>query len=253
MSKVLIKLPRKVLVEELGREVMLGSFEKHLIKDPSKDFSSSKGQISATELSAKPHRFKLNKEEYITLEADFLDKYKSLRRLAQIITLKDIGRIITLLGLTDTSIVVEAGSGSGAFSKYIAPLVKHIHSYEINDDHLAVAKENCQDYSNITFYKQDIYESVGEHQADAFLLDVPDPSKALSSVAKALRIGGRAVIYAPNLTQTQSAVLHLPENLLYEQTIQLTEVDWEVKERILRPRMQGLGHTAFLTLVRKLP
>ena len=66
-------------------------------------------------------------------------------------------------------------------------------------------------------------------------------------------MGGRAVIYTPNLTQAQSTVLNLPNTLMYEGTIELTERQWAIKDKILRPVMQGLGHTAFLTTVRKVP
>jgi len=254
-GKVLIRLPRKTYVEDLGREVSLGSFEKHVIRNPGRSFSDKKNTFKPEELQQEPHRFVRRKDDYILMDADFLDEYKQLRRLAQIITLKDLGRIVTLLGVNDGSVVVEAGSGSGAATAYLSRLARKVHSYEVSDDHLAVAKENVKALGrdNVEFHRQDVYEDVEEHGADAFLLDVPDPARALPQVSKALRVGGRCVVYTPNLTQAQQAVASLPDDFLYEGTSELTERQWEVRDKVLRPRMQGLGHTAFLTLIRKLP
>ena len=255
MAKVLIKLPRKRYIEELDKEIMLGAFEKHVLRKIDKQFSDKAHSFSPEVLQQGPSKFAMGKDEYLLFEADFVDEYKLLKRLAQIITLKDIGRIITLLGITRDSVVVESGAGSGAATCYLAKIAKAVHTYEIEDEHLHVAQENVKNLSldNVTFYKGDIYEDVGAHEADAFLLDVPDPQKALPQLIKALRIGGRAVIYTPNLTQAQDAVNNLPDELLYEGTIELTERQWQIKGKVMRPRIQGLGHTAFLTTVRKVP
>lgn len=255
MAKILIRKPRKVYVKELDKQVLLGPFEKFYIKNTEKDFSEKRGQVPKEDLAAEPHAFTVGKENYFTLESDFLDDYKQLKRHAQIIGLKDIGRIITMLGINKESVVVESGAGSGAATCYLASVAKQIHTYEINEENLSVSQENVQRYglTNVNLQKGDIYADVESHEADAFLLDVPEPRRALPQVHKALRMGGRVAIYTPNLTQAQDLILNLGEEFLYEETIELTERKWVIKERILRPQMQGLGHTAFLTLLRKIP
>jgi len=255
MAKILIRKPRKTHVEELGKDVLLGPFEKFYVKKTDKDFSEKRGQVPKEELASKPHCFTVGKESYFTLDSDFLDDYKQLKRHAQIIGLKDIGRIITLLGIHKESVIVESGAGSGAATCYLASVAKQVYTYEINDENLSVTQENikCYGLENVDLRKGDIYADVEAHEADAFLLDVPEPVKALPQVHKALRMGGRVAIYTPNLTQAQELILTLGKEFLYEETIELTERNWVIKDRILRPQMQGLGHTAFLTLLRKIP
>lgn len=256
-KKILIRQARSVIDHETGRRVCLGKFKKHLVREPKKGFSDSKNKIPVADLTAAPHRFVAGKDQYLTIDADFLDQYKGMKRLAQIITLKDIGRIITLLGLTKDSVVVESGSGSGAATVYLARIVKRVYSYEVNEEHLVVAQENVEaaGVDNVTFTKASVYDEVhvGAHEADGYLLDVPEPVRALGSVWKALRMGGRVVVYTPNLTQAQEVTTSLPDGFLNEGTTQVTETEWRVSKKILRPNMQGLGHTAFLTVLRKVP
>jgi tRNA A58 N-methylase Trm61 len=42
------------------------------------------------------------------------------------------------------------------------------------------------------------------------------------------------------------------EELLYLETTETIEREWEVSERKVRPRSQQIGHSGFLTFVRKI-
>lgn len=256
MAKILMRLPKEIVDEDTKEVVRRIKFDKFYVKDEDKDFSEKRGRVPKEELAKNPHRFSCNGYEYVSLDTDFLDEYKRIKRLAQIITLKDIGRIITLLGLHKDSVLVESGSGSSGASSYLARIVKEIYSYEINEKHLAVAKENISDLgiNNVEFILGDVYDekAMKSYEADAFLLDVPDPKKAMKSVLKALRLGGRVVVYTPNLTQIRDVVCDVSDEFVYETTVELTEKSWEISEKKLRPRMQGLGHTAFLSVFRKI-
>lgn len=256
MAKVLFRLPRSVVDNDSGRVVSLNGLEEFYVSDLSKGFSTRFSRLSPDDLSGSKF-FVVNKDSYVVFDSDFLDDFSRLKRLAQTISLKDLGRIITLLGLNRDSVLVEAGSGSGAATLYFSRIVKKVFSYDVNPKHQAVAKSNVSSFGvdNVEFFLADVYDSsnVLAHGADAFLLDVPEPVRALPSVVKALRVGGRAVIYSPNLTQLRDVALNLPSSLLLLRTVQVTEQDWEVSDLLLRPRMQGLGHTAFLMLLRKIP
>lgn len=250
-KKLLIKKERIVDVD--GRKVSVSKFEKHLV-DSSKDFSSQYGIIKKEEL--KKSFVKIGKEEFFVLEPSFIDYYKQIKRLAQIITLKDIGAIIANAGINNETVVMEAGTGSAGLSCFLAKIAKKIISYDINTAHQAVAKKNIENLNlkNIELKKGDIskHQTIKEKEIDVLVLDVPEPWTAIKTAEKVLKTGGFVVSYSPNINQTQQFVKALSDKFLYEKTIEIIEREWTVKEQVLRPRMKDFGHTAFLTFARKL-
>ncbi|MFH1589137.1 MAG: methyltransferase domain-containing protein [archaeon] len=248
-KKLLIKKERTTKVD--GRTVVLSRFEKHLVDD-TKDFSTQFGLIKKNDL--KKSSAKAGKEVYYVLEPSFIDHYKRIKRLAQIITLKDIGAIITNTGMNNESIVMDAGTGSGGLACYLAKIAKKVISYDIHDDHLAVAKENVDalNLKNIEIKKGDVFneKKIKEKNVNILILDVAEPWKAIKTAEKVLKKGGFVVSYSPNINQTEQFVKALSDKFLYEKTTEIMEREWTVKGRILRPRMKDLGHTAFLSFAR---
>ncbi|MEK6964487.1 MAG: methyltransferase domain-containing protein [Nanoarchaeota archaeon] len=255
-KKILLKLPRTTYVAEVNREITLSEFEKHLV-DPDKDFHSKYGIISKKDLAKKAGTvLKAGKEEFYLLEPCFIDLYKTLKRSAQIINLKDIGVIISHTGIHRESIVMDAGTGSGAFACFIAAVAKHMVSYDVDLERTTLAQKNARDLGlmNVEFKKGDVYkaETIKEQDIDVLLLDVPEAWQALKTAEKVLKVGGFLVIYTPQIHQAQKAVVALPKNMLHERTIEVMEREWLVDEMRLRPNSGDMMHTAFLTFVRKL-
>ncbi|HLD05151.1 MAG TPA: methyltransferase domain-containing protein [Candidatus Nanoarchaeia archaeon] len=255
-KKILLKLPRTTYVAEVNREITLSDFEKHLV-DVDKDFHSKYGIIPKKELAKKPGAvLRAGKEEFHLLDTSFLDLYKNLKRSAQIIGLKDIGIIIGRTGIHRESIVMDAGTGSGAFACFVAAIAKQVVSYDIDSERTSLGQKNACDLGlvNVEFKKGDVYktETVKEKDIDVFLLDVPEPSKALKTAEKILNVGGYLVAYTPQIHQAQKVVISLPKNMLHECTIEVMEREWLVDEMRLRPNSGDMLHTAFLTFVRKL-
>ncbi|MBC8494747.1 methyltransferase domain-containing protein [archaeon] len=246
-KKLLIKKERKVNTGD--RDIVVSKFEKHLIDD-NNNFGTQFGIIKKADL--KKNKVKVGKEEFYILEPVFLDYYKRIKRLAQIITLKDIGIIISNTGMTRDSVVLEAGTGSAGLSCFLANIVKKVVSYDLNKEHQAVAEENIKDLGikNIDLKQGDIFKGIKEKDFDIMVLDVTEPWKAIKTVEKALKKGGFLVSYSPNINQVQRFVKSLSDKFLYERTIEVIEREWTVKDLILRPKMKDIGHTAFLTFVR---
>ncbi|MCF7872193.1 methyltransferase domain-containing protein [Candidatus Woesearchaeota archaeon] len=254
VKKMLFRLPRTVKNEESGRIIVMNKLERYFVED-SKDFHG-KNLVAPKDVLQKNGICEVGKDKLVIFDADFNDVYRRIKRNAQIITYKDIGAIISYCGLNRASKVMEAGSGSGGFSCFIAGIVKEIDSFDVNVEHQETAKKNAENLGikNINFdikdvYKEDLFE---ENDYDLFLLDVPEPSRALSSASKVLRVGGFLVVYAPHISQVQEVVSNLSENLVVERTIEVIERDWNVSEKTLRPVTRDFGHTAFLCFVRKI-
>ncbi len=254
--KILIKKEKRAFVDDLNREVTLSDFEKHYV-DASKDFSTKHGTIRKKELSKKAgSKVKMGTQEFIILDPVFLDHYKRIKRGAQIITLKDIGAIIAHTGINKNSVVLDAGSGSGALACFLGMIAKQVISYDNDKRSLEIARGNVEllGAKNIIIKEGDIYDSkqVKEKGFDVFVLDVPEPHKAMKTAQKALKIGGFLAVYLPNVSQVQDFVKALPEEFLLEKTVEVIEREWVIDEKRARPATKDHAHTGFLTFARKL-
>src|SRR3989344_3372236 len=90
---------------------------KFIVRDEEKDLHTNFGMVSSADIKkAKPGDIiKSNTgHEFSVSEASFIDLYRKIKRIAQIIPQKDVGLIITEAGLNKDSVIIEAGSGSGA-------------------------------------------------------------------------------------------------------------------------------------------
>lgn len=235
----------------------INSTHKYLIKDASKDFHSEFGLIKKEDLSKS--KAKTNKDvEFSIFNSNFIDIYEKIKRRAQIITLKDIGTIISQTGVNKDSTIIEAGSGSGALSCFLAHICKKVISYDIREDHQKVAQHNADllNIKNITFKINDIREKLEEKNADLIVLDMPDPWNALESSSKVLNQGGFLVIYSPTIPQVMDTVNKIKDDhndsLVFTKTIETIEREWEIDQRKVRPKSSYINHTGFLTFARKI-
>lgn len=259
MPKILFRREKKEFVPELNREVTSVKAKQYFVSDDSKIVHTSEGSIPASEL-VKPSGSKVftqnSNKEFVLLKADFIDVYKRLRKLPQTIPLKDIGFIVTETGIDKDSIVVDAGAGSGALSCFLAHLCKHVTTYEIRSDFLANVESNIQSLGlkNICVKNKSIYDGIEETNVDVVTLDLPEPWLALPSVEKALRVGGFVVSYSPSVPQIVDFVSAVQKNekFLIIKTVELSERLWEVNGRRVRPKSIEIGHSGFLTLVRRI-
>lgn len=189
------------------------------------------------------------------IEASFIDLYEKIKRQAQIIPLKDVGAIIATSGINKDSIVIDAGSGSGALACLLAHLVKHVYTYDIREDHLKVTLHNIEflGLQNVTAKLKDIYNGIDETNGDLVTLDVPEPWKALNTCCSILHPGGFIMSYSPSIPQVSDFVeaLQKTPSLIYIKTIELIEREWEFQARKIRPKSRGIGHSGFLSFARK--
>ncbi len=251
MPVVIYKPERTQVVD--GRTRTITKHEQWYVRDTTKDFHTKYGVIPKEKLV--PGDFKINSEEYYVVPATFLDGYKGMKRLAQIITRKDIGFIIGYCGLTRDSVVVESGGGSGGATLMLAQVCKSVFTYEISRENISVIADNLDELNieNVTVFEADFYKDLIEpHDADLVLLDLPEPWKAYKNTQIMLKLGGYVVAYTPTIVQAQQFANELPENFILERTVEIIDRDWKVKGKAVRPVSGDIGHTAFLTFARRI-
>jgi tRNA (adenine57-N1/adenine58-N1)-methyltransferase len=241
-------------MEKIKKILMTKDGKKFYVKDTTKDYHSQFGVVKAADLKKKRVKTNTGKEMYC-YKPSFNDIYRKIRRGAQIIPLKDVSTIMAEAAITNKSIVVDAGVGSGALSLFMALHAKHVYSYEIRDDHLEISEHNKKmlGIKNCTIEKHSIYDGIKIRNVDAITLDVPEPWLVVDHADKALKQGGYLISYSPCIPQTADFVnaIHEHKNFIHLKTIEVGEKEWEVEGRKVRPKTRAIGHSGFISVCRK--
>lgn len=258
MAKILIIKEKREYIPELERDVTTIKERRYYVTDFSRDFQTKYGIIKKKDLLKKDgSTIKSNtKKEFVIFTAGFSDNFLNLKKAPQTVITKDIGMIIAETGLGKNDTVIDAGTGAGALACALANVCKKVITYEIRQDHIEVAKKNIEaiGLKNITIKNKDITNGIEEKNADLMTLDVPEPWLAIKTAQKALKVGGFLIAYTPTITQASNFVEAIRKNeaFLYESTIETIKRKWIVEGQRLRPNSAEIGHTAFLTFVRRI-
>ena len=134
-----------------GKLVLLLSVESSYLTEVRKGkLHTQDGIFDLNELKRKNFGGKIKthlKKEFSIVKpsiADILEK--KVKRLPQIIMPKDIGLILAYTGISQGSLVVDAGTGSGFLAIFLANYIKpgKVVTYEIDKKFAKVAKENIK-------------------------------------------------------------------------------------------------------------
>ncbi|MBI2176315.1 50S ribosomal protein L11 methyltransferase [Candidatus Woesearchaeota archaeon] len=242
---------KKILIADDGK--------KFYVRNVSEDFHTQFGFIGKGILAkaASGDAVKTNTGKVLfAFEPSFIDSYNRIKRAPQIIPRKDVAAIIAETGIGKDSVVVDAGTGSGALALFLGNIAKKVVTYELRDDFAKVAAENIRflQMKNILLKNKSVYEGIDEKNVDVVTLDLPEPWRAVDAAAKALKAGGFIVSYSPTTPQVSDFVAAALKNkgLVLVKTIEVIEREWEFNERVVRPLSQQIGHSGFLTFVRKI-
>jgi tRNA (adenine57-N1/adenine58-N1)-methyltransferase len=192
-------------------------------------------------------------QDLLLVPATFKDNMERIKQQAAIIIPKDIGFIIAECGLTKDAVVIDAGAGSGGSACTLGALCKKVYTYDIHPEHIKTVQENCEklELTNVQVIQEDITTLEPVEQVDLVVLDIPSPQNAIGTLKKALKQSAYAAIYTPHINQAQQFIQELDDDFKLITVIELIQRRWEVNEKQLRPKHNMLGHTAFLTIVRK--
>lgn len=229
------------------------------IKDISKDYHCSHGFVRADVLQAAKNGEELTTSKGVKCylsDISFADKFGKIKRGAQIITAKDAGLILATTHIGSDSVCVDAGTGSGALTCFLARYAKKVYSYDIKPAHVEIGQFNADKLglTNIEFAEHNIYDGIDHTDLDVVTLDVPEPWKVLDHASAALKSGGWLVCYVPCINQIHKLVNVVEErsDYLLFKNVELIEREWQVKGMSLRPKTHASIHTGFLTFLRKI-
>ncbi|MBS3158032.1 methyltransferase domain-containing protein [Candidatus Woesearchaeota archaeon] len=255
-----IETIKKVLITEFGKRFFVRNIEQ--------DFHTNFGVVSKKDLKSDASVIKTaNGTKLFAHKPAFIDAYSRIKRAPQIIPRKDIGIIIAETGIGKNSIVVDAGTGSGALCFMLANIVKKVFTYEIREDFFKIAAENVKflGLKNIVMNNKSIYDKIDEKKkedkgkndfpkdVDLVALDLPEPWLAVENANALLKSGGFLVSYSPTTPQVSDFVEKVKkiDGLLYIKTVEVILRDWEIDERKVRPMSASIGHSGFISFVRK--
>ncbi|MFC1697637.1 methyltransferase domain-containing protein [Nanoarchaeota archaeon] len=259
IKKVIYKKQKKEFIEELNRKVTVQKFEKYFVKNTSNDYNTKFGVIKKEDLNKEHVVAKCKNQEFSIFTPLTIDQYKNIKRSPQMIPLKDLGNIAAQCGINRDSIILDSGSGSGGSACYFAQIAKKIYTYDTSQDNVDLTKDNIKDLelTNVESNLASIYDDkkIKHKDIDLFILDVPEPWKAIKTAKKTLKVGGFIVNYSPNITSTQRFVVDIDKkkSFIIEKTVEIIEREWEVNEDKVRPKsQQKIIHSGFLTFVRRI-
>jgi tRNA (adenine57-N1/adenine58-N1)-methyltransferase len=235
------KIPKKI-----GKIIISDEGETFYTRENEKTFHTKFGTIDTTKKEQT-----LRQQKFYIFEPEFIDSYKRILRVAQMPPLKDVGMIIAETGINKETKIIESGAGSGGLTCFLAQIAKKITSYEIREDYYDVVNKNLAylEIKNVALKNED-FKKADEKEQDVLILDLPDPWNMLKTAEKVLKRGGFLVVYAPCITQTKQLVENA-QDFIHIKTIELIEREWHIEGEKVRPKSQGLMHSAFLTFMRK--
>ncbi|NPA47233.1 MAG: tRNA (adenine-N1)-methyltransferase [Thermococci archaeon] len=200
-------------------------------------------------------------EPFRILKPRINDIIRKMRRGPQIVHPKDAGVIISYAGISTGDVVVEAGTGSGALTMFLAEAVGEsgrVVSYERREDFAEIARKNLELaglLDRVEIKNQDIYDGIDENGVDHVVLDLPQPERVLPHAVRSLKPGGYFVAYTPCMNQVHRFYSHLEEyreEFMKPLTIDVLTIEHEVKRECMRPKTTMLIHTGYITFLRKL-
>jgi tRNA (adenine57-N1/adenine58-N1)-methyltransferase len=195
--------------------------------------------------------------EIVALKPTIEDIIMKFSRRTQVIYPKELGLIALKCSIHCGSKVIEAGTGSGATTAYLSYIVGQegiVYTHEIRDEFQEVARKNLERaglIGNVVFIKGDIRERIEVKDADAAVIDVPEPWLVLENLKKALVKSAVSSFITPTYNQAEKLVKRMKEldfTDIETEEILLRKID--VKEGATRPFSRMIGHTAYITFGR---
>jgi len=185
--------------------------------------------------------------------------YNLFDRRTQVLYPKDISYIIFKSSISNGSIVVEAGTGSGFLTAFLARAVApegKVYSYEVREEYVELARRNLSKLGldrYVVFKNKDVLKGIEERNVDAIVLDMPVPWEVAPLAFDSLRSGGAFVAFVPTVNQMERTVIALRDRgFCFVEGVELMLRSYRVSRREgVRPSQLGMRHTGYIISARK--
>jgi tRNA (adenine57-N1/adenine58-N1)-methyltransferase len=168
---------------------------------------------------------------------------------------RDIGLVMGHTGVSGGDRVLDAGTGTGVLSAYLARVGATVVTYEHDPDFASVARENMElagVSDRVEVRTGDVTDDLDDLSGfDYLTLDTGDAPTVVERAPDLLVSGGFVAVYVPFVEGTRAVVEAARtagiEDINTYETIQ-REMDFD--ERGSRPSTAGVGHTGYLVFGR---
>lgn len=202
-----------------------------------------------------------NGSPVVALRPRLVDYVLRMKRGAAVLYPKDAGPMIAWGDIAPGSVVLEAGTGSGALTLALSRAVGssgRVITVERREDHAVHAQRLIEAFTgsipdNIEFRIGDVEDVVADAGADRIVLDLPEPWAVVPHAAEHLPGGGVLVCYLPTVPQVQNvrAMIDESHSFIDVETFEVLMRGWTIDGPSVRPDHRMIGHTGFLTVARK--
>jgi tRNA (adenine57-N1/adenine58-N1)-methyltransferase len=174
---------------------------------------------------------------------------------------RDVGLIAGHTGVCADDRVLDAGTGTGVLSAYLARLGADVTTYERDADFADVARENMEladvadrvdvRVGDVT-EEPDAGELEDDGPFDVLTLDTEDAPEVVARAPDLLVRGGFVAVYSPFVEHTRDVVASAREAGLADvETLETIQRRMDFDDRGSRPSTAGVGHTGYLTFARR--
>jgi tRNA (adenine57-N1/adenine58-N1)-methyltransferase len=242
-----------------GANVLLLGPRNYLVKCAGK-FGCKYGEVNMDKLIGKQFgtKIKAGKSEFTAVQPTLRDYlFKKASRGPQVVLPKDSAAIMANTGCGKGWKVVDAGTGSGFLSMFLANAGCDVVTYEKRRDFFENARKNIKGSGlKVKTVNRDITKGIKERNVNLVTLDMQNPERAIPHAYRALTPGGWLAVFSMHTEQMKDVVKAVKRaGFLEPKIVEVLEREWQVqiygKNSYSRPKTHMLGHTGFLTFCRK--